>query len=524
MKKRNIFALVIVLFSIAACTSAFALKGESDEAEIMRTVENYLESYAHETLMYTSQDLTVNTVSDGAVALPVSAEGLSFELSGEFVTVAQMKKNISYTQAKAEYWKTIRQKQNLYRRDLELTYDFEEVAVNGNTAKAVVHEYAVFTYTNCTEPTFAETVYTVELVKLSGRWLIADMTDNDWFDAKFKGGDGFDLEAALAEFEESLNADVKCVVTEPELDTIDFTGIYSVSYNGKNAAAYAYTYSGIDSNDYNKMFPSYTNADCMNFASQCMWAGFYGSQEEGVINGKLMPMDNEGTDKWYGGKNDSTPSWTLAKGSSDFLDYIEKSCKSAEAGMSARIITVKSGTKLITALKSAGVDLNSLIGAVALVDGKDDKGNLDQYGHAVVITDVEDTGIYFCAHTNNRQHCKMSDSYVYGVKIIIPTYMRYSAKPLYQIKAETLRPVKAKDKATITASAVSDYLSGKIPSVNFGRLGISITDPSGEVASYMAPHGESSLSYTYAFNKEGLYKVTVYLELGGSFVFYVRVK
>lgn len=517
-----------MLFAVVACTSAFALHSEGVETEIMRTVETYLESYANETLMYTSQDLTVNTVSDSAVVLPVSAESLNFELSGELVSVARMKENISYIQAKAEYWKKTRQMQNIYRRNLELTYDFEEVIVNGKTAEAVVHEYAVFTYTNCTEPTFAETVYTVDLVNLSGKWLIADMTDNDWFDAKFKYGDGFDLEAELGKFIESLNEEATCVVTEPEVNTIKAPDTYSVLYNGKNAAAYAYTYSGkiLHTDEfYNKMFSDYSdsNADCMNFASQCMWAGFYGSQEENAINGSLLPMDTEGPYKWYGGENDHTSSWNVTSGSTGFLGYIENSNKSDDVGMSARIITVEAGANIIAELKNKDVDLNSLIGAVALVDGGTAESISDQYGHAVVITDVEDTGIYFCGHTNNRQHCKLSDYYRYGVKIIIPINMRYGAKPLYQIKAETLRPVEAGEKATITASAESDYFSGKTPSINFGNLCISVTSPSGDNSTYMADIGVNRLNYLYTFEERGLYKVTVFLEYGGSFVFYVRV-
>lgn len=518
--------VMVILISTLICTTAFADKGESAKLEIMETVKEYLENYSTETLLYIERSLTENTVFDNAVIIPIGAESVTYMLSDGVSTVAEMRENIAYIKAKAEYWMGVRQMQMIYRRDLKLTYDFEDVAVSDKTARVLVHEYATYVYTDCTEPTFEETVYTVDLVNLSDRWLIADVTDNDWFDARFKEKGKLGVNKALTEFEACQKVVEPCAVTGPKTEVMVAPSVMPLSYNGRNAAAYAYTYSGTEketSSFYNnELFNDYRGkgGDCMNFASQCIWAGFYGDQQKASVDAKLVPMDNEGSYVWYGGINENSASW---KGTKSFLKYIEASKNAQDVGMSAEIITVENGANIMASLKKEGIDPNRLVGAVALVDGQDANGNSCQYGHAVVITDVTDTALYYCGHTRNRQHAKLNDGYMYGVKIIVPYVMRLRSIPNYQIKAEMLRPVSVGSQQTIKATASSDYLSGKTPSINFGRLVISITSPSGVESSCEAGVGESRLSYLYTFAEEGLYAVTCSLEFGGSFTFYVRV-
>ncbi len=186
-----------------AVTSAF-------EAERIRdTVEDYLRSFSTESMLYTDQDLRANTVLDGGCdtqSLP-NGDDTSFMLPGGVLTVAQMRKNITFYEDKAEYWKGARQMENIYRRDMRLEYRFDEITVNADTAHVQVSEYASFTYTDSTAPSYAETVYTVDLVKIGDGWWIADINDvYDWFDARFKNTD-FDVQAELDALRAQLEAE-----------------------------------------------------------------------------------------------------------------------------------------------------------------------------------------------------------------------------------------------------------------------------------------------------------------------------
>lgn len=180
------------------------------EAERIRdTVEDYLRSFSTESMLYTDQDLRANTVLDGSCdtqSLP-NGDDTSFELPGGVQTVAQMRKNIAFYEDKAEYWKGARQMENIYRGDMRLEYRFDEITVNADTAHVQVSEYASFTYTDSTAPSYAETVYTVDLVKIGDGWWIADINDvYDWFDARFKNTD-FDVQAELNALRAQLEAE-----------------------------------------------------------------------------------------------------------------------------------------------------------------------------------------------------------------------------------------------------------------------------------------------------------------------------
>ena len=129
-----------------------------------------------------------------------------------------------------------------------------------------------------------------------------------------------------------MNSEEACSVTEPQEDAMSTmtTANYRRTYSGENAAAYAYTYTRQDTTEsrdqfYNQDFRSFANdgGDCMNFASQSMWSGFYGSQQSrAVIDSHILPMDSDGTYKWYGTSKDSTDktaSWTSCE---NFRNYL----------------------------------------------------------------------------------------------------------------------------------------------------------------------------------------------------------
>ena len=75
-------------------------------------------------------------------------------------------------------------------------------------------------------------------------------------------------------------------------------------YDAANAANYALTYSGSDTSFYNENFNSYADVggDCMNFASQSIWAGLgMDNSPHKISNGKLFKnlKDSITPDGWY---------------------------------------------------------------------------------------------------------------------------------------------------------------------------------------------------------------------------------
>lgn len=510
MKRLLPFSFVLVMALCLFNIPANATDSNSEISDIQASVESFLRNYTEETMLYEDNDLTSHTVADAVIPMTAAVEAQSFQLSTGPATLVEMQDNISFVERKAEYYKGFRQLGNIYRTGLNLAYTFESVEVNGDTATATVSELATFTYTDCTEQSIMETIYTVDLVNISGEWLVADITDNDWFDAEYKGLGYFDVASALADIEAEMNSEEACSVTEPQEDAMSTmtTANYRRTYSGENAAAYAYTYTRqatTESRDqfYNQDFRSFANdgGDCMNFASQSMWSGFYGSQQSrAVIDSHILPMDSDGTYKWYGTSKDSTDktaSWTSCENFRNYLtgntDGTGTSGSNAadDIGMKATIIDVPSNAAI------SGTTKDKLIGAIAHV-----KGSGGPYAHAIILTDataLTRDKIWYCAHTTDSKYIKLGDSYGGAIKVFIPQYIRCSTPQTNIIKTNMLRPI-----SIGTTKSVS-FSTDKIQN----KMTIIITSPSG-TSSQQSSTSSSTCSISYKFNTAGLYKVDCY--------------
>lgn len=179
------------------------LPDEAAEKTITDRLTSYFTNFMNETLLYIDGDLTGFTVLDGRYDL----QDRAYKLPGGPQIAAELQKNISFYQEKAKYFKGYGIMTETYREDLELDFGFENLIVSEETARAEVHVYATFRYTGLTEPTFMENEYTVDLINLSGEWLIADV-DETWepFDGLYKGTN-FNAEAALEEARTIREAD-----------------------------------------------------------------------------------------------------------------------------------------------------------------------------------------------------------------------------------------------------------------------------------------------------------------------------
>lgn len=97
-----------------------------------------------------------------------------------------------------------------------------------------------------------------------------------------------------------------------------------IPYDKSRAASYAKKYAG---SNYNKRFASYKGhgGDCQNFASQCVWYGYGGTDTASAINNKLRPMVTGTSNRnWFAtsGYMDCSISWIRCTA---FKDYINNS-------------------------------------------------------------------------------------------------------------------------------------------------------------------------------------------------------
>lgn len=505
--RRAVFALIVFCLAISPLSvRAGAAEDFAEVIAVRETVETFLRSFSEEALLYEDRDQRICTVSDPDVTIPPEAWERTYALSGRDMTLAQMRENIAFAGKKADYLSVMRQMQGIYRENLRLAYTFQKLDIQDDTCHVSVTEAAGFRYTDTVLPSVDENIYSIDLIKLDGRWLVARFTDGGSFDKQYmeQGGD-FDVDAALASLAESMQVE-RCAVTSPYSGTI---GWGQIPYNGENAAAYAYTYSRQRPEDkrsdyYSPLFVHYAGqgGDCMNFASQCMWAGFGGSETASAINARTRPMDASGSSLWYsrahGGKGVAN-SWISCQSFRTYLTGTKDASGSGgsnagqDAGMYATVLNVSAGSPV------TGVTPEELIGAAVHVD----KGG-NSFSHAVVITAAEGTRrnqIWFCGHTANVTNVKLGDCYAAAsLKIYIPRYMRTGTSQDNVIQPQRIQPV---------AVGETGLLGARTGSAQY-RMWLSVTAPDGGTAQAAVSESANSCQAEYAFTQPGLYKVECY--------------
>ncbi|WP_419033853.1 amidase domain-containing protein, partial [Dysgonomonas gadei] len=296
--KNRLFSTILVISILAGLVCVPALADATQESEIKSVVQSFLQDYTTTSMLYDDNDLSVNTVSDASIPMPMSDDKV-FKLSSGDATIAELQHNITYIEEKMEYFKRARLLHNISRTDLQLTYNYNDIYITGDTATVEVSEISTFYYTGQTQQSLIETTYIVDLVNLDGQWLIADITDNDWFDYEYKKDPTFTAQDAISKLETTMATESTSIVFDPDGGIAPATtAVHQIPYNPASATAYAYTYSRQDgsvprSQFYNQDFKDFiTNGDCMNFASQCIWAGFSGSQVRTSMDNHVLPMDN----------------------------------------------------------------------------------------------------------------------------------------------------------------------------------------------------------------------------------------
>lgn len=477
------------------------VESEAEDAAVKNTVETFLRNYQEQAMLYEDRDLLSGTVADPALILTDTAETKVYHVGRKDTTLAQLRENFVFLEKKAAFYAAMRQMQGIYRDNLQLVYTLGDMEVTALNAGSIsVKETAQFRYTDSDRLSVNETFYTVYLVYYRDQWLIADVTDGSRFDTIYKSqGAAFDEGAALSEFAANLERD-GCTLSFPYTPS-EAEG--RLLYNGANAAAYAYTYArpGAEASRsafYNSQFYSYAGqgGDCQNFASQCMWAGFGGSQTSAAIKEHSLPMDISGDAQWFGraasgGKINY--SWISCQ---SFRKYLTGSTDgtghggsnaAADTGMYATILDVDAANGF------SGVTAEELVGATAHVEGVG-----GAYAHAIVLTAATGTKrseIWFCGHTKDVSHIKLGDYYIWPMKVYIPRYLRTDGTN--GLEVDRLQPVAVGDSGLLTARTGEPQY----------QITITVTPPEGTAEQAASVNYAESCQTEYIFSVPGLYKV-----------------
>lgn len=533
MKKSLSIVLTIACILSLISGGAIAAVQSYTEKSINSKAEEFLFASAENMWLYKSNDLSAGTIEEVFKTTTRSSDNLSsFGLKAEELNAYI--EDISFAQEKAKYFKEMRLEQNIQRNDFRVDYSFASPEIDGAYATVFAVEYISFHYTNFPD-VLSEVInyYTVELMMLNNEWVVTGVTaENDEFDEAFKGT-GFVAERADAFFaarkaELDQEATIDTLMDQygfiEENQTEDY-GVPAVAaanpvwytYNANNATAYAYTYvsqmfgktswdkistadKNIGKTFYNANFKEFASlgGDCQNFVSQCIWAGFNGSNAVNQIydanTGKYSPiMDSSGNYLWRGtvpGSSANSASWTSCYGKDPttigFRKYIAGEYDSGDPDM----IVTKG--ELSSSQNFSGIYTN-LKGALLHVSGG---------GHAIIVTDVKGPSrddVLFCGHTSDRKALSIGDMHGKdSIYYFIPEKIRVQNPPEVKITAALSRPVAVG--TAITARGNTD--------ITCASLQITVKSPSGSSYSGSATNART-VSRAVTLNEEGLYTITV---------------
>lgn len=517
MKKLlSVFIVACMLFSFTS--PVYATLSDNISADVIDlgidfAVREFLNSYYENVYLYEDSDFsayTVASLSTSELASHITHKGSQVQLSSYLA-------NIDFLADKIEYWKYVRQDQSIYRTNFLADIQITDWEIDGNSASVNVTSMLTYRYIDCIQDTYCEERYNIELVKIGSTWLVSDFTEPySWFDAAYKGNPSFDVGAVITEYAigASQAAELTATVIQSQpTATNDFTQSNILRYDRHNAAAYAYTYTTTGTsnhyNYYNKNFKDWhsVGADCMNFVSQCIWAGLGGSNSITSINSRVVPMDNAGTYTWYNSSptvSSSTPSW---RGCGSFRSYVTNSNNaSGEIGLRANVIHIPTNGNFSSITNYT----TNLIGAVLHVEGVDN-GAPAPYGHAIIITDVEGPNrnqIFYCGHTLMAKYQKLSDAWSSCPMYLIEptTFVAQQGNTPMQVSVEMYRPFPVGTTKTLTATVDTTCY----------RIQTSVTTPSGG-GSIQNNYTTRTGSMTYTFQERGLYtiRISVFLDSTG---------
>lgn len=527
-KKTWALLLAIIILASLFTAQVSAESKNTANSDLKGLAEQYLKNCTYNMYMYSENDLKSSTLL--ALADEANAKIADDMASASIIFSDEaLVPNISFIIEKCNYFKAIRSDQGITRKDFNVEYYFDDVILKNKFACVPAREYISFYYEGIDELTEIITSYNVLLYSNDNQWYIIGVTSDDWFDGANKYS-RFDSKKAIDDYFSAKSSSANDTATA-EVEVPEVFAQSNVSkirgYSSANAWKYAYTYttgaSTGQTNYYNSNFVS-LSADCQNFASQCVWAGFGGDNTAASVNGCAVPMDNVGSGvnyRWYANPSSVHWAWTAC---SYFRNYLINSANDTGMRLTANIYDVD---KAVSSIPS---NTGELVGSVMHV-----YGSAGAYEHAIVVTTANSrsrSDIYYCAHTGHAKNVRLSDSWPAqnsdrgAIKVIRPvafydvvdcpgrTSHVYSSVSSgngsdsvcnncghnrMELRTQWIEPKPLNSTLSLTSqSSLSAY-----------RYAMKITRPDGGIEWLNQQTGGASITNQYTFTQRGLYTVTV---------------
>jgi hypothetical protein len=280
--------------------------------------------------------------------------GEALELSTVIDTASRAGKALrDYELGRLQYSLRAWQSYGLVFKDYNYRPVYECIDVRGRTARVIIRPWADLTYADVPDQpgTSGGEQHEITLTRSTDGWkVVSDVYDDDFLQCHPKGSDFGELEARLPQMLSALEARWAELAEKYRDDprsryqtgTSGTDGILGYrTYNRTKVTWYGTTYTddteGHSTTYYNKLFKSY-ESDCQNFASQCIWYGFGGSNTSTAINNHYLPMvyNVAGATCWWADSNTSDGGapgpWHWAN-VEDFCDMIEENWSGDDVGV-----------------------------------------------------------------------------------------------------------------------------------------------------------------------------------------------
>ena len=384
-----------------------------------------------------------------------------------------------------------------------------------------IYESLDFQYSDCDEPSYILTHYFISLMKIDNNWYIASVESDDEFYSMYHNT-GFDLETQMQGVKEAhMMPEMETISTQSHIAAIHTASTLTDTdrpYIGQNAANYALTYS-TQSDDEDKI-PSFTNTlfwwddeSCQLFASQCVWAGLGGSNDETSINAK-QGMDSSGNNTWWSTSTGATNSWASPSYFKTYVDTVSNSNSETGVVCDTYMVSHNSndmGSSIFTA--------SDLVGAVL---------HGHNLGHAVVVNKADGLTrdkVYQTSYNYCRKNIKVSLSNPSSttdtsarIYIIVPRYLRGdSTIDTNYLYADLLNSQVLKN-GSVTAT-LSAHAASQISNLQIDVYGPGDTRPKES----FDEKNTTDIEVDYTFNKAGEWKIVVSGTGLESYTYVVRV-
>lgn len=532
--KRTLFSIVTLICMLSVfCLSVPAAAATETEMQtpLISFAEEFLEKRARVEWLYEDHDLSAYFTGGTSGSLSAAATNFLDTM---------------------EYYKSFRRSNGTFRNDFSVSYTNHSIQpLLGGYTISLLETVSFVIDDGLDLLTTISEEYTLTVLLSSDSFRITDVAITyDSFYNRIKDT-GFDKDATLAAHADMMSAvreqeaAVASQTVETEHSVTPQSTTNTITYNPSAAVNYAKVFA----ENYNSNFSSFS-ADCANFASQCIWAGFGGNNVSSAISSRQYPMDKSGSYLWYPGQT----SWS---GTNSMVDYATsmKTAASTEAGWLSNVNEYSSAVNLPT------MDYK---GAILMIPGRNPSNEVVNYGHAVVaVYGTSYSTIRYCGHTGNALNAQLSDfsdfiidqqaskpypdSNYRPIKVIMPTQYRLYSTCTHSYSSIPSGSGMDSICNTCGESRFHFILSGGFDSVNNSTLisgyeanslkpysiDVYVYNSSGTlVTSYAMQNNRSNFSFSYNFASTGLYTVRVdvedcdgstYDETTQSFYSYVRI-